>query len=144
MPGVKEVSLVDSAKAVRNPSTGTRPDELISLLDDDIDGDGDGYGNGDDDDETIPFETMRSPQNRNRPLREAGEGHSANKKAKLQLVEATDADAEQNSSKHDGCMLNPRHPIKIFATDRDKTVRRRLRRTKPSDGAYGEAWPIHQ
>lgn len=129
MPGVKEVSLVDSAKAVRNPSTGTRPDELISLLDDDIDGDGDGYGNGDDDDETIPFETMRSPQNRNRPLREAGEGHSANKKAKLQLVEATDADAEQNSSKHDGCMLNPRHPIKIFATDRDKTVRRRLRRS---------------
>ena len=116
MPGVNEATLADSAKAVKNPSTGTRPDDPISLLDDDII-DGCDDNNNDDDDETIPLEKRAIPHNR----------ESASKKAKLQLVEI---EAEQsNNSKQDGCMLNPRHPIKIFATDRDKKVRRHLRRS---------------
>jgi tyrosyl-DNA phosphodiesterase-1 len=124
MPGVNEVILVDSAKAVKNPSTGTR-DEPISLLDDDVEVDGCDDNANANDDETISLEKRKISQNR----------ENASKKAKIQLVEI---EAEQsNISKHDGCMLTPRHPIKIFATDRDKTIRRRLRRslTNPSTKA---------
>ena len=103
MNGDQHAFVSDAAETIagRNPSTGTRPDEPISLLDDD------------DSDDSFGLGTRGTSQNAimKRPQVLTGT-----------TVTASDGDV-------DGGMLNPRNPIKIFATDRDKLVRRRLRKS---------------
>ncbi len=98
----------DAEKSAQNPSaTGTRANIPISLLDDDDDD----YEN---DSEKLPLETRSAPKTpREESILDVDEERSR-KKAKFATV--------------DGCMLTPQIPIKLFATDRDKGVRRRLRR----------------
>eukprot|EP00535_Pseudo-nitzschia_heimii_P003839 CAMPEP_0197175128 /NCGR_PEP_ID=MMETSP1423-20130617/1428_1 /TAXON_ID=476441 /ORGANISM="Pseudo-nitzschia heimii, Strain UNC1101" /LENGTH=707 /DNA_ID=CAMNT_0042624203 /DNA_START=88 /DNA_END=2211 /DNA_ORIENTATION=+ len=96
----------------RNPSTGTRPDEPISLLNDDDDDDHDENDAGGND-HALASGTQGSAQS------------TIIDRSNVSTVAAATA-SDRNV---DGCMLNPRNPIKIFATDRDKVVRRRLRKS---------------
>jgi len=95
----------------RNSATaGTRPDEPIFLLDDDEDDGGES--------ENVPLMTKGGLKTPRDHLSESENGEKSRKKAK----------PPTQNNVIDGCMLTPKNPIKIFATDRDKATRRRLRR----------------
>ena len=52
-------------------------------------------------------------------------------KARADGLKPREPQASQNDiNANDGCMLHPKHPIKIFATDRDKGLRRKLPRLR--------------
>ncbi|VEU44282.1 unnamed protein product [Pseudo-nitzschia multistriata] len=111
------------ANAKDASSTGTS-DDPIALLDED---------NDDDDDGTVAsIGAVRTNTNeRKRPASPGRECSSLESVPRKRSVRGNRAVSPQERAilpHDDGCMLNPRHPIKIFATDRDKTTRRNLRR----------------
>ena len=111
----------DAEATARKASTGTTPSEPISLMDSDDDEGGNAGG--------FPPETTRSPPKKTSlELLEDNNGRGPQKKAKIE----TAAPASATNNAIDGCMMNPQNPIKIFATDRDKIIRRRLRRKSAS------------
>jgi tyrosyl-DNA phosphodiesterase-1 len=117
--------------AARTLSTGTSPGEVISLLDDDDD---------DDDGEVILLDTKPSPAQRDGGPLEAGPTVIKNAKPE----EEPAIKSFNDNGTMDGCMKHPKHPIKIFATDRDRALRKRLRRTmSKTSEEYRHHWSNH-